>query len=182
MELFVKRPFNSDPLGGYQFMSVLTHTQGRATVNQLPEHVCGFDSETWNGGPTPWDSAIDWPVVNISAGNRKFSWNISWGSHFEDTEEFRYWITKPDFHFQVGVPLSWSDFESEAFCKLNYDDTNPTGNLKIVPDKDNSLFHTYCDVPERSGRHVIYAEWGRNQWTLRTLSWLCGCYVQLWSG
>ncbi|BBM04018.1 lytic polysaccharide monooxygenase [Microbulbifer sp. GL-2] len=157
--------FASDHLGGYQFMSVLTHTQGRSVVKQLPERVCGFDSETWNGGPTPWDSAIDWPIVNISAGNRKFTWNISWGSHFEDTEEFRYWITKPDFHFQVGVPLRWSDFESEAFCKLDYDDTNPTGNLKIIPDKDNSLFHTYCDVPERSGRHVIYAEWGRNQWT-----------------
>src|SRR4029453_8691786 len=26
-------------------------------------------------------------------------------------------------------------------------------------------FQTKCTLPQRSGRHVIYAEWGRNQWT-----------------
>ena len=34
-------------------------------VEPLPEHVCGFGSETWQGGATPWDAAIDWPTSSI---------------------------------------------------------------------------------------------------------------------
>jgi chitin-binding protein len=157
--------FADDFTSGYSFMSVLTHDVGRAGVTPLPDNVCGFDSETWQGGATPWDSAIDWPTNPMSAGEQTFTWNISWGPHFDDTEEFRYWITKPGFDFQVGQPLSWNDFENEAFCVLEYDDSNPNANPDIVPDKGNALFHTSCDVPERSGRHVIYGEWGRNEFT-----------------
>ena len=158
-------PFENGPADGYQFMSVLTHTQGRSEVTPLPSHVCGFGSETWNGGETPWDQPIDWPTNNMSAGRQEFTWNIFWGPHFSDTEEFRYWITKPGFQYQLGTPLSWGDFEAEPFCVLNYDHNNPNANPDVVPEVAESLFHTFCDVPSRSGRHVIYAEWGRNQWT-----------------
>ncbi len=151
--------------GGYQFMSALTHTEGRSVVTPLPEHVCGFGSETWSGGDTPWDQPIDWPTNSMSAGRQEFTWNIFWGPHFSDTKEFRYWITTPDFEFQVGTPLSWTNFETEPFCVLDYDPNNPNANSDIVPDEAGTLFHTYCDVPVRSGRHVIYGEWGRNHWT-----------------
>lgn len=157
--------FAADMNGGYQFMSVLTHDVGRKGVTPLPTNVCGFDSETWNGGATPWDQAIDWPTNNFTAGPKTITWDISWGPHYDDTEEFRYWITKPDFQFQVGQALTWNDFETEAFCVINYDDKNPAANPDAIPDKGNALFHTVCDIPQRSGRHVIYAEWGRNQWT-----------------
>lgn len=158
--------FADDFNGGYQFMSVLTHDVGRKGVTPLPTNVCGFDSETWSGGATPWDKSIDWPTHSISSGPLTITWNISWGPHFDDTEEFVYYITKPDYQYQVGQPLTWDDFESEPFCNLTgYDDTNPDATPNITPDKDNSLFHTQCVVPERSGRHVIYGEWGRNQWT-----------------
>ena len=158
-------PFANQSADGYQFMSVLTHTQGRSVVSPLPDHVCGFGSETWNGGDTPWDQPIDWPTNVMSSGRQEFTWNITWGPHFSDTEEFKYWITKPDFHYSVGTPLNWSDFETEPFCVLGYDDNNPNANPDVVPDVAGSLIHTFCDVPSRSGRHVIYAEWGRNQWT-----------------
>lgn len=157
--------FADDFNGGYQFMSVLTHDVGRAGVSPLPDNVCGFDSETWNGGATPWDQSLDWPTQPMSAGQQTFTWDISWGPHFDDTEEFRYWITKPGFQYQVGQPLSWDDFESQAFCVLEYNDSNPNGNPNVIPEKGSSLFHTQCNVPERSGRHVIYGEWGRNEWT-----------------
>ncbi|MEM1206342.1 MAG: lytic polysaccharide monooxygenase [Acidobacteriota bacterium] len=157
--------FATDFNGGYSFMSVLTHDVGRAGVTPLPEHVCGFGSETWNGGATPWDTPIDWPTNDMTSGRNEIVWNISWGPHFDDTEEFRYWITKPGFQYQVGVPLTWDDFESDAFCVLNYDDANPTANPDVVPDKAATRFHTFCDVPARSGRHVIYGEWGRNFFT-----------------
>ncbi len=151
---------------GYQFMSVLTHARGRAVVTPLPKNVCGFDSETWNGGATPWDKPLNWPAVPMRAGRNKFTWNISWGPHFDDTEEFRYWITKPGFQYTVGQPLKWSDFEDSAFCVLKYDDKNPSASPDIVSNKGTALFDTYCNVPARSGRHVIYGEWGRNQFTL----------------
>lgn len=157
--------FAQDPNGGYQFMSVLTHDVGRKGVEPLPNNVCGFDSETWSGGATPWDMPVDWPTNSISAGDLTITWDISWGPHFDDTEEFRYWITKPDFEYTIGQPLQWSDFEEQAFCVLNYDDKNPSANPNVVPDKDNTLFHTTCTIPEREGRHVIYGEWGRNYYT-----------------
>lgn len=158
--------FADDFNGGYQFMSVLTHDLGRKGVSPLPTNVCGFDSETWQGGATPWDQPIDWPTHEISPGPLTITWDISWGPHFDDTEEFVYYITKPGFEYQVGEPLTWDDFESEPFCDLTgYDDTNAGATPNITTEKANSLFHTQCVVPERSGRHVIYGEWGRNYYT-----------------
>src|ERR1700741_3016801 len=81
---------------GYSFMSVLTHTTGRAGIGPRP-NVCGFNSETWNGAATVWDQPIDWPTNTMTAGPRNFVWNISWGPHFSDSSDFRYWITKPGF-------------------------------------------------------------------------------------
>lgn len=157
--------FEDDFNGGYQFMSVLTHTQGRAVVDPLPENVCSFGTSTWNGQATPWDKPLDWPAHEIEPGPLTLTWDISWGPHWDDTEEFRYWITKPDFQYQVGRALTWDDFEEEAFCVLGYDDNNPNANPNVWTERSANLFHTQCQVPERAGRHVIYAEWGRNEWT-----------------
>lgn len=153
-----------DPSAGYNFMSVLTHTTGRAGVGPRA-NVCGFNSETWNGAATPWDQPIDWPTNNFTSGSRLFTWNISWGPHFSDTADFRYWITRSDFQYQVGRPLAFSDFEDAPFCDLTYNDATPNANPNVIPNPGGATFQTRCNVPQRSGRHVIYAEWGRNQWT-----------------
>ncbi|MCE0724156.1 MULTISPECIES: lytic polysaccharide monooxygenase [Legionella] len=151
----------------YNFMAVLTHTIGRSNkpMDQLPTHVCGFNSEMWGGGKTPWDNAIDWPTTLIGSGEQKFIWNISWGNHFGDTEEFVYWITKSDFQFDPNKELTWDDFESTPFCKLNYNDQSPNANPNVIPDKVNNRFTTLCNVPVRQNRAVIYGEWGRNKST-----------------
>ncbi len=151
----------------YNFMAVLTHTTGRQgrTAATLTKNVCGFDAEPWGGGKTPWDAAIDWPTNTLSPGPNQFVWNISWGNHFGDTEEFAYWITKPDFQFTIGKELTWSDFEDKPFCLLKYDDSKPSDNPSIVADKANNKFVTTCAVPARTGRAVIYGEWGRNRYT-----------------
>ena len=163
---------------GYSFMSVLTHTTGRAGVGPRT-NVCGFNSETWNGRATVWDQPIDWPTVPMTAGQKTFTWNISWGPHFSDTSDFRYWITKPDFVWQTGRALSFSDFEDQPFCNLAYDDANPNGNPNVIPNVASQSFQTRCTVPSRSGRHVIYAEWGRNQWTYERFH---GCIDAQFSG
>ncbi len=161
--------FEDDMNGGYQFMSVLTHDVGRQGVSPLPANVCGFNSETWdnnnNGNTTPWDLPLNWPTTPVSSGPLDITWNISWGPHFDDTEEFVYYITKPNFQYQVGTPLTWDDFESTPFCKQTYDDANPLANPNVVPDKAATTFKTSCSLPNRSGRHVIYGEWGRNFFT-----------------
>jgi chitin-binding protein len=153
-----------DPQAGYNFMSVLTHTTGRAGVGPRA-NVCGFNSETWNGTATVWDQPIDWPTTDMIAGSRTFTWNISWGPHFSDTVDFKYWITKPDFQYQVGKPLSFADFEDAPFCSLTYNDATPNANPDVIPTPGSAKFQTRCSVPQRSGRHVIYGEWGRNHFT-----------------
>jgi chitin-binding protein len=163
---------------GYSFMSVLTHTTGRAGIGPRT-NVCGFNSETWNGAATVWDQPIDWPTVPMTAGPRNFVWNISWGPHFSDTSDFRYWITKPGFVWQTGRALSFSDFEDLPFCDLAYNDATPNANPNLIPDKTNALFTTRCTVPARSGRHVIYAEWGRQPPTLERFH---GCIDAAFSG
>ncbi len=179
-----KEAFEGTGSDGYTFMSVLNHHRGRlrplpplTPVETPPEneadggtpplatYVCGYDAETFANGMTLWDRPIDWPTSSMAAGRNKFTWNISWGPHFDDTQDFRYWITKPGFDYEVGTPLTWDDFESQPFCDLGYDDSNPTANPDVVSDKGAAIFDTYCDVPERSGRHVIYGEWGRNYFT-----------------
>lgn len=161
--------FAEDKNGGYQFMSVLTHDVGRQGVSPLPQNVCGFNSETWdnnnNGNRTPWDLPLDWPTTDVSSGRIDITWNISWGPHFDDTEEFVYYITKPGFRYQTGVPLKWSDFESTPFCQENYDDKQPSQNPNVVSNKGATTFKTSCTLPPRNGRHVVYGEWGRNQYT-----------------
>ena len=163
---------------GYSFMSVLTHTTGRNGVGPRT-NVCGFNSETWNGAATVWDQPIDWPTVPMTAGPRNFVWNISWGPHFSDTEEFRYWITNPGFVWQTGRALTFSDFEATPFCTLLYSDANPTGNPNVTPNPGAATFTTRCTVPARSGRHVIYAEWGRNFFTFERFH---GCIDAQFSG
>ncbi len=74
----------------------------------------------------------------------------------------KYWITKPDFQYQFGRPLAFTDFEDAPFCSLAYNDATPNANPNIVPSPGSAKFRTSCNVPQRSGRHVIYAEWGRN--------------------
>ena len=153
--------FASDFNGGYSYMSVLNHHQGRKVLGPSTKNVCGFDSETWRGGKTPWDNAINWPVNNINSGSQVFSWDISNGPHFDDSSDFRYWITKPGFVYQVGRELTWADFEDQPFCDLPYNDDNPGAYPNVRAEKATAHIHTTCTVPSRSGRHVIYAEWGR---------------------
>jgi chitin-binding protein len=153
--------FEPNPIAAYNFMAVVTHTLGRSEVTPLPNNVCGFDGETWKGASTPWDVPMEWPTTPMSAGPQSFTWNISWGPHFDDTKDFKYWITKPGFVFSPTKALTWDDFEVEAFCDLGYDDKKPTANPNVTADKAQQIFKNQCDVPERKGHHVIYSEWGR---------------------
>lgn len=164
---FCSTAFAAIPMAGYNFMTVVTHSEGRAKTTPLPAHVCSFDSETWKGVQTPWDVPLDWPASPMSAGLQSITWNVFWGAHYDDTRDFSYWITKPGFVFSPSRELTWADFDEAPFCVELYDDKNPTANPNIVVDKTNLKFTTKCQVPARSGRHVIYGEWGRRESTFQ---------------
>lgn len=158
--------FALNPIAGYQFMAVVTHTWGRSKVTPLPKNVCGFDGESWQGAKTPWDVAMQWPAHPAAPGPKSFTWNVTWGPHFDDTKEFKYWITKNDYAFSPTKELTWDDFETEPFCVLEYDDTKRTANPNIVPDVAKGTFKTTCQMPQRKGHHVVYGEWGRFEPTI----------------
>lgn len=159
--------FAAIPMAGYNFMTVVTHTWGRAKTTPLPKHVCSFDAETWKGVQTPWDVPMEWPTSPMSPGIQSIVWNASWGPHYDDTHDFSYWITKADFKFPATRELTWDDFDAEPFCSELYDDKNPTANPDVIVDKTAIKFTTKCTVPARAGHHVIYGEWGRNENTLQ---------------
>ncbi len=106
-------------------------------------------------------------------------WNISWGPHFSDTEEFRYWITRPGFVWQTGRALSFADFEDTPFCTLTVHRREPEWQSERDSQPGAATFTTRCTVPARSGRHVIYAEWGRNYFTFERFH---GCIDAQFSG
>lgn len=159
--------FAAIPNAGYNFMTIVTHSWGRAKTTPLPAHVCSFDSETWKGVQTPWDVPMQWPTSPMSPGIQSITWNAFWGAHWDDTRDFSYWITKPDFVFSPTKELTWADFETEPFCVELYDDKNPTANPDLIADKAAVKFTTKCNVPPRSGHHIIYGEWGRTESTLQ---------------
>jgi predicted carbohydrate-binding protein with CBM5 and CBM33 domain len=174
-----------DPNAGYNFMSVLSHSRGHAgpafpaptfppNTTNTP-HVCSFSSQTWNNNnpalntPTPWDMPINWPTTTITAGPRIFTWNVQNGPHFDDTEDFTYWITRSTYQHQVGRALTWADLEPAPFCDENAVHSRSggaiidTGNPNIILNRAAQTMGTRCTVPARpaGSRHVIYAEWGR---------------------
>jgi len=165
--------FAINPDAAYNFMAVVNHTLGRSHDNPLPAYVCGYAGEFWKGAETPWDVPMDWPATPMSAGPRTIAWNIVWGPHFDDTHEFKYWITKTDFVFSPTKALAWDDFETEPFCALTYDDTKPDANPDITADKPGNRFLTRCTLPARIGHHVVYGEWGRTEPTLERFH---GCF------
>jgi chitin-binding protein len=101
----------------------------------------------------------------MTPGLQSITWDAYWGAHWDDTRDFSYWITKPGFVFSATRELAWADFEEAPFCTEIYDDKNPAANPNIVADKEKFKFTTKCQVPARTGRHVIYGEWGRREST-----------------
>jgi predicted carbohydrate-binding protein with CBM5 and CBM33 domain len=174
-----------DPNAGYNFMSILSHSRGHAgpafpsptfppnTIS--PPQVCSFSSQTWNNNnpalntPTPWDQPINWPTTTIAAGTRIFTWNVSNGPHFDDTEDFTFWITRSTYQHQLGRALTWADLEPAPFCDEDAVHSRSggaivdTGNPDIIINRGNQTMGARCTVPSRpaGSRHVIYAEWGR---------------------
>ena len=146
----------------YGFMSVFALNGGRKVV-KTTTNVCGFDGGFHGPAAGPWDTAAAWPVTPFSSGEQTFTWNIQYGPHFSDTEEMVLWITKPGFTFNADAALQWDQLEADPFCDEQIIPGDFSSNPKMSANQGANTISVTCDVPERSGRHIIYGEWGRSQ-------------------
>jgi hypothetical protein len=96
--------FAFDQIAGYNFMSVLTHDQGRSVVGPR-DNVCGFNSET-SAAARGLDPPINWSTSNISSGPQTFPWNITWDHTFPVPR-----------NFATGSPSRGSSSRSASRCR-----------------------------------------------------------------
>lgn len=84
-----------------------------------------------------------WSKVAIQAGPQPFSWQLN-AAHATTT--FKYFITKPGWN--PNAPLTRASFDLTPFCQEDLNGSSPTN------------YHTTnCNVPARTGYHVILAIW-----------------------
>ncbi|WP_315794515.1 lytic polysaccharide monooxygenase [Paenibacillus sp. BIC5C1] len=88
-------------------------------------------------------SATRWSKVNMSSGTNTFTWKLT-ANH--STASWKYYITKPNWN--PNAPLSRDSFDLTPFCSVPYNGSQPPFS-----------YTNSCNVPERSGYHVILAVW-----------------------
>ena len=150
-----------EPTAGYSFMSVLTHTTGRQGVGPRT-NVCGFNSETWNGAADRLGSAHRLADHADDRGSAQFHLEHLLGAALLGHLGLPLLDHEVQLRVADGPRAVVRRFRRHAVLfDLAYNDATPNANPNLVPDKANATFLTRCTVPARSGRHVIYAEWGR---------------------
>jgi len=88
-------------------------------------------------------SATRWSKVNMSSGQNTFTWKLT-AAHA--TASWKYYITKPNWN--PNAPLTRDSFDLTPFCSVNYGGVQPPYSYSDT-----------CNVPARSGYHVILAVW-----------------------
>ncbi|WP_068774022.1 lytic polysaccharide monooxygenase [Paenibacillus sp. FJAT-26967] len=84
-----------------------------------------------------------WSKVPMTAGPQAFKWQLN-AAHATTT--FKYFITKPGWN--PNAPLTRASFDLTPFCQEDFNGASPAN------------YHTTnCNVPERTGYHVILAIW-----------------------
>ncbi|MFD3273684.1 lytic polysaccharide monooxygenase [Paenibacillus dendritiformis] len=88
-------------------------------------------------------SATRWSKVNISSGQNTFNWKLT-APHA--TSSWKYYITKPSWN--PNAALTRDSFVLTPFCSVDYKGARPP-----------FTYSDTCNVPERTGYHVILAVW-----------------------
>jgi chitin-binding protein len=84
----------------------------------------------------------DWVATTVSAGPRTFTWTNP-AAHV--STYFRYYITKQGYN--PAAPLKWSDLEQ-------IHQSAPAGREEVS--------NHVVNLPQRTGRHVVYSIWQRD--------------------
>ncbi|WP_422657701.1 lytic polysaccharide monooxygenase [Paenibacillus sp. EC2-1] len=88
-------------------------------------------------------SATRWTKVNMSSGQNTFTWKLT-AAHA--TASWKYYITKTNWN--PNAPLTRDSFDLTPFCSVNHGGSQPP-----------STYSDTCNVPQRTGYHVILAVW-----------------------
>ncbi|ANA80841.1 chitin-binding protein [Paenibacillus glucanolyticus] len=88
-------------------------------------------------------SATRWSKVSITPGTKTFQWHLT-ANHA--TASWKYYITKDGWN--QNAPLSRASFDLTPFCSIDYGGAKPPTN-----------YASTCNVPAKSGYHVILAVW-----------------------
>lgn len=88
-------------------------------------------------------SSTRWSKVSITPGTKTITWKFT-ANHA--TSKFHYYITKPDW--DPNKPLTRDQLDLTPFCTLEYEGNKPPA----------ALSHD-CEVPVRTGYHIILAVW-----------------------
>ncbi|MGE6226631.1 lytic polysaccharide monooxygenase [Paenibacillus chitinolyticus] len=84
-----------------------------------------------------------WSKVPMTSGPQAFKWQLN-AAHATTT--FKYFITKPGWN--PNAPLTRASFDLTPFCQVDLNGASPS-----------NYYTTNCNVPERTGYHVILAIW-----------------------
>jgi len=158
---FLGNPENhSDPacraaieLGGtqpiYDWTAVLQPNANSMHENVVPDgELCGGGNSAFRGLNL---ARADWLTTNIApnaSGQFEF---IYYATAPHATKGMIMYVTKDNW--EPAQPIKWSDMEE--FCRF--------GNVPLQQDSNNrDVYRMSCNLPEKTGRHVIYNVWQRS--------------------
>ncbi|WP_245647098.1 lytic polysaccharide monooxygenase auxiliary activity family 9 protein [Microtetraspora niveoalba] len=88
----------------------------------------------------------DWPVTTLKAGS---TYNFVYGAWVPHPGGFKLYATKDGY--DPTKPLTWADMEEEPFLTVDPE-----------PPVSDGAYRFSGRLPDKSGRHVIYAVWYRS--------------------
>ena len=133
----------------YDWTEVNIRDAGANSMSIIPDgKLCSAGREKYYG----LDAArADWPVTVLPAGGTPytFRWSVT-ANHQIAT--FHFYVTKDGYN--PNNPLKWSDLENFA----NFD--NPS--LDTVAGLEYPVYQFTTNLPNKTGRHLIYVLWERH--------------------
>jgi chitin-binding protein len=104
--------------------------------------LCSANNEQFKGLDL---ARADWPATTVKSGAHTFKYRVT--APHKGT--FKVYVTKPGY--DPAKPLAWSDLDLQNPVATSTDPAATGG------------FYTFSgSLPERSGRHVLYAVWQRS--------------------
>ncbi|MEV7286419.1 lytic polysaccharide monooxygenase [Streptomyces sp. NPDC093252] len=91
----------------------------------------------------------DWPATSVQAGSYNFKFRVT-APH---QGAMKVYLTKPGF--DPSKALAWSDLDL----------ANPVASTATTRSSDGGFYNFTGTLPERSGKHVLYAVWQRSDST-----------------